>query len=85
MAEQEEDSGVVAASALVGGVATLIQELVVAGAVDPARLRSRLRTFVQQDAIQSEPRGDRLLIERVIAALQDAIDIAEQERKDNAT
>lgn len=74
-------SGVTATSALVGGVATILQELVVAGAVDPDRLRRRLRDFVEQDAVQSEPPEERELIERVIQALHQAIDLAEQEKR----
>lgn len=80
----EIDSGVTATSALVGGVATLVQELVLAGAVDPARLRDRLQAFVKQDGVQSEPAAERELIERVIGALENAITMAEQERRENA-
>ena len=79
----EHDPAVTAASALVGGVATLVQELVVAGAVDPDRLRKRLVDFVKQDSVQAEAPGDRELIERVIGTLTEAIDFAEQERDGN--
>lgn len=80
---EERDSGVTAASALVGGVATLIQELVVAGAVDPERLQSRLETFLEQDAIKAEPAADQELIKRVIGTLLESIDFGSRERKDN--
>lgn len=79
----EHDPAVTAASALVGGVATLVQELVVAGAVDPDRLRKRLVDFVKQDSVQAEAPSDRDLIERVIGTLAEAIDFAEQERDAN--
>lgn len=77
---EEHDPGVTAASALVGGVATVVQELVVAGSVDPSRLRTRLHAFTQQDSVQNESPSDRELIERVIGTLIQAIDLAEQER-----
>lgn len=79
----ETDPSVTAASALVGGVATLIQELVAAGAVDPERLRNRLELFVRQDSVQAEAPADRYLIERVIGTLKQAIDFAEEERNEN--
>ena len=80
---EEHDSGVTAASALVGGVATLIQELVVTGAVDPVRLQSRLETFLAQDAIKAEPEADQELIQRVIGTLLKSIDFGSMEREDN--
>lgn len=79
----DHDTAVTAASALVGGVATLVQELVVSGAVDPDRLRKRLTAFVKQDSVQAESPGDRELIERVIGTLTEAIDFAEHERGGN--
>lgn len=79
----DNDPAVTAASALVGGVATLVQELVVSGAVDSDRLRKRLTAFVKQDSVQAESPGDRELIERVIGTLNEAIDFAEQERGGN--
>lgn len=79
----DQDAGVTAASALVGGVATIVQELVVSGAVDPERLRRRLHSFVQQDSIQKEHPDDRDLIERVIGTLTQAIDFGQAERRDN--
>lgn len=82
--QNDNDSAVTAASALVGGVATLIQELVLSGAINPERLRHRLQAFVQQDGVQQEPDAERELIKRVIHALEVAIDIAQEERRENA-
>lgn len=81
--QQEDEWGAVATSTLIGGVATLIQELVVTKVVDPNSLEERLRNFVQQESIQKQPEPTRLLIEDVINMLCLGITIGKRELQDN--
>lgn len=73
----------VATSALIGGVATLIQELVASKVVDPDRLEEKLRNFVQQENVQKQPLSERLLVEDVIEMLCLGITIGKRELQDN--
>ena len=43
---KEDEWGAVATSTLIGGVATLIQELIVSKVISPDNLEERLRNFV---------------------------------------
>lgn len=79
----DHDPGVTAVSALVGGVATIVQELVATGAVEPDRLRKRLIAFAKQDSVQLSSPRDRELIERVIGTLTDAIESAAKKKDGN--
>lgn len=81
--QQEDEWGAVATSTLIGGVATLIQELVVTKVVDPSSLEERLRNFVQQESVQKQPEPTRLLIEDVINMLCLGITIGKRELQDN--
>lgn len=81
--QQEDEWGAVATSTLIGGVATLIQELVVTKVVDPNSLEERLRNFVQQESVQKQPEPTRLLIEDVINMLCLGITIGKRELQDN--
>lgn len=81
--QQKDEWGAVAASTLIGGVATLIQELVVTKVVDPNSLEERLRNFVQQESVQKQPEPTRLLIEDVINTLCLGITIGKRELQDN--
>lgn len=78
--QDEKDIGILAVSALIGGVATVVQELVVAGSVDAERLHARLNEFLAQDAIQTVPASERELITKVIGNLQQAVAYGLKER-----
>lgn len=79
----KSDVDAVATSALIGGVATLIQELVAAKVIDPARLQEKLQNFKQQEAIQTEPEPQRSAIEDVINMLLLGIEVGQKELQDN--
>ena len=80
---KEDEWGAVATSTLIGGVATLIQELVVSKVISPDNLEERLRNFVQQESVQKQPEPTRLLIEDVINMLCLGITIGKRELQDN--
>lgn len=81
--QQEDEWGAVATSTLIGGVATLIQELVVSKVISPDNLEERLRNFAQQESVQKQPEPTRLLIEDVINMLCLGITIGKRELQDN--
>lgn len=75
----ERESNLVAISALMGAVATLIQELVAAGSVDATSLRERLDTFVNQDVVTESPQAEKAIIQSVVSTLLDGIQYGEDE------
>ncbi|GEM_PF-5509901 len=77
------DTNVVATSALLGGVATLIQELVASGAINAERLTTRLQDFVAQESVKEEPEPEREIIHRIITTLIAGIKLGQQERQDH--
>ncbi len=80
---KEDEWGAVATSTLIGGVATLIQELVVSKVISPDNLEERLRNFVEQEGVQKQPLSNRILIEDVINMLCQGITIGKQELEHN--
>lgn len=80
---REDDVAITATSALIGGVATLIQELIASKAIDPDRLQDKLRDYAQQERVQSEPPLHRSTIEDVIRMLMQGIEVGKQELQDN--
>lgn len=78
-----EDSsvGMVAASALLGAVATIVQELSASGVLNGERLEQRLEGFLSQDAVQNAPENDRKIIERVVKTIISGITYGTQERE----
>ena len=74
------DQNDVVGSALVGLVATILQECAASGAIDPDRLRKRLEAFGNHESVLSEPEQDQKLIRRIIETLNDGIGYGELER-----
>lgn len=76
---EEVDTGVVASSAIVGIVGTLLIELVATGVVDPKRLKDRLQEFGDQPGVLNSPQAERDLVQRVIKTMIFGIEIGERE------
>lgn len=78
-----EDSsvGMVAASALLGAVATIAQELSASGVLNGEWLEQRLEGFLSQDAVQNASENDRKIIERIVKTIISGITYGTQERE----
>lgn len=77
------DPALVAGSFLAASMATILQELVASGAIDPEKMRKRFDRFMAQESINDAPPGDRAIIDQIIGVLQMAVPKKETEGSDD--
>lgn len=80
----DDEFNIAATSAMVGAMATLLQELVASGSINGPRMQQRLSDFATQEAVRNAPTSERVAVEAVIDILKLGIDTGKPEGENNA-